>query len=415
MGDLASYLVARRIDLAPEPDWLDQCWEPPEVVMSDRVRAWLDEQGAEPDLERAADLPPLLDVRQQNSQRVLEVAARAAPILAAWVAKQGGGASAPSPWAAKEPTYEVDRDARMAGIKDFEPLDEVQVLAWLAATGRWPDAMHVTLDLTELGLTLDEVEAAGRQPEPDPYRPPELEFGGGETVVAGEAGFSDLMRLVESQLTSDLLGTSDAYASLTEPLDKSKRRGGGGSVTAGRNNVPDELKGSIGLIGEVCALRWLAHRYRLDGDEHWVSGYRNLVLDDEGGNDALGYDFAVERSGDQRPYYFEVKTSTGPATAFEFPDVEVRAAQEHWRKDEYRIILITNALDPPPAASRCCPTRFHERGRPTTESWAEASSTASGSPSRARRLELRAPPSRCRRLGRGGCTGTAPTVTGRAL
>lgn len=331
--------------------------------MSKRVRGWLEDRGADPDLERSSDLTPLLEVRQQNSRVIADVAGSAAPIIGAWVAKHGGGATVPEPWASKEPAYEVDRDATAAGIKDFEPLGEGEVLAWLVGTGRWPDSMSPTLVLTELGLTPEEVKVAAHPPEAEPRQPPVLEFGHGVKVPAGEAGFSDLMRLVESQLTADLLGASDAYAPLTEPPERPKRVVGGPPITAGRDKVPDEVKGSIGLIGEVCALRWLSHRYRLDGDEHWVSGYRNLVLGGNNGNDALGYDFVVERSGGRR-LYFEVKTSTGPATAFEFPDVEVRAAQEHWRKDEYRIILITNALDPDARRLQVLPNPFSREGAP---------------------------------------------------
>ena len=76
-----------------------------------------------------------------------------------------------------------------------------------------------------------------------------------------------------------------------------------------------------------------------------VSGYRNIVLGDDAGSDRHGFDFITRRAAGRR-LYFEVKAQAGdlPEIAeFELTEREVAAAQQ--RRDAYRILLITSALD----------------------------------------------------------------------
>ena len=111
--------------------------------------------------------------------------------------------------------------------------------------------------------------------------------------------------------------------------------------------MSDTQKKAIGLVGEVCARKWIALTHSIDVDESvWVSRYRDAVLITGGGSDLLGYDFVVATKS--RTYYYEVKASSGDPRRFEMGPTEIGSALRYKadRDHRYRILYIAFATDP---------------------------------------------------------------------
>ncbi len=89
-GDLAEYGEARNLaDLTPDPAWLDEYATPPGAAMAERVRGWLAERGADPDLERTTDLPSVEEARRVNFEKLRRVVARADLVTRTWCHRAG--------------------------------------------------------------------------------------------------------------------------------------------------------------------------------------------------------------------------------------------------------------------------------------------------------------------------------------
>ena len=77
--------------------------------------------------------------------------------------------------------------------------------------------------------------------------------------------------------------------------------------------------------------------------EQWVSQAKSR-LGQAGGDDSLGYDFRIPFG--RSPILFEVKASTGATPEFDMSANEVDVARSVRTSDRYRILFITNVLNP---------------------------------------------------------------------
>jgi hypothetical protein len=209
-------------------------------------------------------------------------------------------------------------------------------------------SMPLTTDLTELGLTDDDLQARKTAVELERWQRElirkSVELDGKrfslEPDVAGE-----LIQAVEAGMSTTLLDTTPHLARLATLQAKRKRKsppgGGSGGVT---ERLSDPQRNIIGFVGELVAFRWLQKHYGAT-PEAWRSTSRRFLFPDYEGNDALGFDFEVpQRRG--LPMMFEVKaTRSGSRFAIELSEAEIRTAQENARNRRYRILYITNVLD----------------------------------------------------------------------
>jgi hypothetical protein len=198
-------------------------------------------------------------------------------------------------------------------------------------------------------------------------------FAGGE-LSALESGFQDIVQAVRDNMAAaqNLLAATDKFT----PLAKLPPRTPGGSGTGGggqRRTTPedtalsDDQRRAVGLIGELLAFEWLKGYYershqRAIPEDSWVSenGRRALGLSEV--SDRLGYDFRVELRTTR--HYWEVKATTGEQPLIELGPTEIAAAQRYQRDkgDRYRIIFVTNALDPAKARLLVLPNPFSKGG-----------------------------------------------------
>lgn len=106
---------------------------------------------------------------------------------------------------------------------------------------------------------------------------------------------------------------------------------------------PETEAAAVGLAGEIAALDWLKAHYDGVDDAAWVSGYRNLILGDGLGNDALGYDLIVEQP--RTRLYFEVKSSLQDPQEFVLTSAEIARAGSLKKRERYYILYIAHVLN----------------------------------------------------------------------
>jgi len=150
-----------------------------------------------------------------------------------------------------------------------------------------------------------------------------------------------LANTVAASVTEELLAQSGSVRLAQLPSHSHSKSGTRGVTVIRTSRMSDDQRTGVGLVGEVTARAWLERHY---SNVEWVSGYRNIVLGDQGGSDSLGYDFTAQ-SG-RRHLYFEVKALVGEGreiAEFDLGETEVVAAQRG--RDSYRILLVCSALD----------------------------------------------------------------------
>ena len=76
----------------------------------------------------------------------------------------------------------------------------------------------------------------------------------------------------------------------------------------------------------------------------------------------MGYDFRVDLRSTR--HYWEVKATTGDQQLIELGPTEIAAAQRYRREgnDRFRIIFVTNVLDPVKARLNVLPNPFSKQG-----------------------------------------------------
>jgi hypothetical protein len=342
---LQEYLARRSLgSLTADPSWPDNFFDIDDDIIHHRVDTWLSEVGAPPLDSEIPDWPALDELRRSNRAHLHAIVAESVPLVAAWERKHGQD---PSHYPG-EPAALVE-EASQAGQLDFEPLSEVRALTWLAETGRWPADMPRTLRPAELGLSAADVDVASRQRENDARRrrdeTRQISIDGTK-ISAEEENYAAIVASIRAGITPELLSTPATLSGLDSQAGQDRGRGrpGGSGVTAARRpHLSDVQKAAVGLAGEVVALEWLKAKYPNITDAAWRSGYRNLLLGGNEGDDSLGYDFEVVFR--RHRSLFEVKATAGDAFEFDLTEAEIRAAQTVRRSDRYYILFVSKVLN----------------------------------------------------------------------
>jgi hypothetical protein len=138
--------------------------------------------------------------------------------------------------------------------------------------------------------------------------------------------------------------------------------GSGGSRRAGQRRPTDAQLDAIGYAGELIAMRWIERHFETDAASCWKSRYSDRYLGRSGGDDSLGYDFAIKAA---RPMLIEVKASVGEEMEIALGETEVRTAYDarSERKAQYRILYISHALDSQHRRIALLPNPFSRRGQ----------------------------------------------------
>jgi hypothetical protein len=117
----------------------------------------------------------------------------------------------------------------------------------------------------------------------------------------------------------------------------------------------------------LLAYEWLkshyqdAHSFALT-DTCWVSSNGKRALGIASTDDTLGFDFKVDLKSAN--HFWEVKATSGNKQLLELGPTEIVAAQRYKRDRgaRYRILYITNVLDPKTAALHVLPNPFSSTG-----------------------------------------------------
>jgi len=195
--------------LAPDDEWLDEVDLPSDDQLKTRVNAWLGDIGASPLDGPPLTLPSLAQVQGPNQQLAAAVIREAASVIPVWCAKRE--ATCPPIWGSADSEAAVLQDLVDHGLLDFRKLKKADVLRWLHRQGTWPMSMPLTTDLTELGLTDDDLQARKTAVELERWQRElirrSVELDGKrfslEPDVAGE-----LIQAVEAGMSTTLLDTT---------------------------------------------------------------------------------------------------------------------------------------------------------------------------------------------------------------
>jgi hypothetical protein len=340
-----TYVAARELEIPPDPAWLDAYDLPPEHLLHARALSWLDEHGT-PSGD-AVELPDIDVARAENRRLIASVADTAARLVPAWVRKHR--VPLPAVWSEDSVVQSVMTLAGESGFLDFEMLDETRVLIWFGERGWWPEAMPKTLIASAVGLGDADLASAAdlqeRERQERLRRRRVLSLDNVEFSTEPN-DYAAIFEQVTGTLREDLLATRRA-ARLQEMTEVRAGRSSGGRGGSRRQDasMSDSQKSAIGLIGETIAYAWLQRRYRdMCSPASWVSSYRETIGEPPG-DDSLGYDFKITLS--QTTLYFEIKATSETSMRFELGETEVRKAAEcvRRRRDDYRIIFLTNVLD----------------------------------------------------------------------
>ncbi|MFI8182443.1 sacsin N-terminal ATP-binding-like domain-containing protein [Actinacidiphila glaucinigra] len=364
--DVSEYAAARRLhDLFPDPDWLTRFITPPEGEMRARAAAWLRSHGADDDLERPTALQPVEQLRALNTSALDLLVPSLSHLVSAWCRRHS--ASVPPGWHGA-PLLETRSFLEGSGLSDLLALDERQLLDVVARSVGWPESMPLSADISVLGLMSDDLA-----PQPGTSQSATNSRGSGlatimigaKEVAVGRDHFSAIADLASKTIDESFLTQSgrvrlDTIAGVPQSkpgVDSRKPR----TVVARMQQVSEEQRSAIGLVGEVAARAWLERHY---AQVRWRSGYAAVINGDAEASDSLGYDFEVAWRGATRLY--EVKALSEPSVErmeFELGASEVDAARTYARGNRYRILLITSALDPEHRRVFELPNPFSKAGR----------------------------------------------------
>lgn len=191
----------------------------------------------------------------------------------------------------------------------------------------------------------------------------------GVFVSAKDEDYAALAKMIREGIPDKFRRTPKRTALLAELASVQAERHGAGDGRSrkplGRLPPPSQAQlKAIDLAGEIAAFEWLKARYPAEFSEDcWVSEYRDLVCGDTHERDCHGYDFEVRLK--TRSLFFEVKTAAGYKTHLTLGENEIRKAQECAadRRECYRILFITFALDSARRSLMVLPNPFSRQGR----------------------------------------------------
>jgi hypothetical protein len=344
---LDAYIVARELDISPDPQWLEAYDLPTDDMLENRIIAWLASHGDHGDT--AAALPDIDLARTQNQALMARTVDIASRLIPAWARKNK--APLASIWAEDAPSEKLLSIAREDGFLDFELLGEDQVVAWLRRNGMWPEAMPRTFVANDLGLEEADLESEADVQERERrerLRRRRVLLVDDVEFSAESKDYPAIFDHVRRTIRDDVLAPSRPARLRDMPDTKVSGSGGGGGPASSRSRIEamsDIQKAALGLVGETIAYAWLQHRYPdVCSPASWVSSYRETIGEPPGDN-SLGYDFKISLK--QTTLYFEVKATKGTDMRFDLGESEVSKAADcaRTRRDDYRIIFITQALN----------------------------------------------------------------------
>jgi hypothetical protein len=375
LESLESYVVARNsvLDIPADTGWFTVYDELPEAVMEAQISDWV--KSLIPADEGLAELDDeLSDCRSSNAQKFRTFWAKFGPILSAWVRLPGVSTSVSIRQTWTDPSLTEENTAAMVrdqGWLDFRPLDEFGIVKWLTREEIWPAGKVPSTELDYWGLSGASIENNAEQVqaerEEQKRRKTEVTFAG-KTYSGLESGYADIAAAVSAEISSatrflDIKASERSLITLEDAKPSGGIGGGNGPRRMPETGMSDIQKMAVGLIGELCAREWIRIKHGIEVDESiWVSSYRDLVLSTGGGNNLLGYDFAV--ASKSRTYYYEVKASMGDPRRFEMGPTEIGAALKYKldREHRYRILYIAYATDPARTQATLLPNPFSAAG-----------------------------------------------------
>lgn len=314
------------------------------------------------------ELEPLGTLRSKNVKTLRAFLDRAAPIVAAWLVGDG---AVEEVWTSG--VQAILKALEQKGVFDFEQIKAGGELPLLVAADLWPKGMPASLDLAELGLSTDDLEAGRKreeeQKETTARQRRSFTFAGEDLDTAASNFADQLVQIAEAAMEDEeWLRRSRRRFKLAEMPSGSNPSGPPGGSGGHRKRAPrmsDDVKAAMGFAGEFLAGRFLAakHGVRFD-DACWVSRNRELALrDGEFGDDGLGFDFRVRTK--EVEWRYEVKASLEETFEFEFTQNEMRVAAECAADGSrrYRILYAPFVDDPTRWRVMELPNPMSEAGR----------------------------------------------------
>jgi hypothetical protein len=290
-------------------------------------------------------LPELESVRASNRRALAAFAQTALPVLRA-AAREG----LPDPWLSG--AAEVAAAADRTGALDFALLEEEEMIGVLLRAGLWPRNLPQTLELGDLGLSEEDLNAHERrlaeQRAEEARKRNSIQFAGrafdttATDFAPGFAGFAEKLFAGANWRARSKLRTLN----LQEISPGEPGHGGGGAGHGCRaSRLPESIRAALGLAGELLAFQYLRtkHSGRF-AVNCWVSENRRALFP-ELGDDSLGFDFRVNTA--ETEWLYEVKATSGDACEFELTDNEYRTAvaAKSDKTRRYRILVVQHTLD----------------------------------------------------------------------
>ncbi|PZU18672.1 MAG: hypothetical protein DI589_23920 [Shinella sp.] len=349
--DLNPYVAARRLDFVTfDPAWLRVL----EVLTREVVAARAEAAATEllgPD-DPKIDLPLLERVAADNRKLVLTHHADLAGFARAWC--RNSEAAVPASIEAADPQSLV-RTLDEAGLLDFEKLDLAGLPKLYARVGAWPAGMPLSVSLTQLGLSPDDlqrdvVEAreAKRKAEVArrtiPFAGEDLDAGAGDFARRFEALAAAAIEKGDDWLTRS---RAPRLRVQEQRVPGTPGRGGAGGGQSWRTQPPETVKTAMGIASEWLAREYLRRRHpREMSDACWVSSNRMAFCTGSAGEDSLGYDFRVVT--ERNEWLYEVKSAMDAGGEFELTarEIEVAGSASLERKRRYRILYVPFVFDP---------------------------------------------------------------------
>lgn len=344
------WTTLRRPDtISPDPQWGLSVDSLSPDSMDARVNAELERLLGTTPPSTGPSLATVNECAKVNADLITTSIGTLAETVRAWLAVLG--IPADSPWSEPESAARTLLDALdEAGALDFTELGMDGTLRWLQVLELWPSDMPATVDQDALGLRAADIEAQRSDAEHrrnEAVRARRTLYIDDQPFDLG-SGMTELRAAIDASLkvTPGFMLSRNRFTPLKEVQDRTDKRGnsdGGPASGIRQPRLTDRQREGIGFAGEWLAYKWLEQLHADDFTPAcWVSAYRELSFPGLG-NDGLGWDFEVPtRQGKLR---YEVKTSQGEGGQIELGETQVLAAQRHARKDRWRLLIITNALN----------------------------------------------------------------------
>jgi hypothetical protein len=356
-GSLNNYVAARD---APRPELPAEYGLRHVELTNAEMRAWLDQWMADFRVQAHCEPASPRDHRDAIRDANLKLLRASIPEFRIAVLARAPENDSLRALFAKLPELEAAavNAALSGGWVDFDRLDQNRIAYWLARSGLWPSDWS---SLASLAITHEERAARAQQDESARMAATtakrQLAYSGG-VFTFGVDTMGSLADHIAGLVAGNaaLLKTSARTVKGTAPEIRPSSGGGGGGGGGGGTRRSDDERNLIGFFGEAIAFEWLKSKYgtnRVVDESCWKSMYRKQVFGGDG-NDSLGYDFEIVNGATH--WYFEVKATTVPGPlqvqSLELGASEFRSAEacKADRRERYRILYITDALNPDKAS-----------------------------------------------------------------